>query len=118
MIDPEKQHDDLRLLSVARRNRWDVPQDFRAEIINRLKAIVTEGDDEIALKAIAEVRHLEAQNQKDDHKVVDVNVQQYNDQLDSIAAELGIPPGLILDATAESGGADNGTQANGPTNQK
>lgn len=37
----------------------------------------------------------EAQNQKDEHKVIDVSVTTRNDNLDAIAADLGIEIGFI-----------------------
>lgn len=37
----------------------------------------------------------EAQNQQDEHKVIDVNVATRNDNLDAIAIDLGLDLGLI-----------------------
>jgi hypothetical protein len=70
-----------------------------------------EGDPEIALKAIAEVRHLESQNQKDEHKAVDVSLRAEHDRLDAIARDLGIDVGLIANAEGQSGGSDSGVEA-------
>ena len=105
MLDPSKQHDDLRLLRMAVRKRWDIPEEFRSIAIERLQRILEEGDDEIALKAIAEARHMESQNQKDEHKVVDVRVSLEHDRLDGIAADLGIDVGTIEAVTREAGGS-------------
>jgi hydroxymethylpyrimidine/phosphomethylpyrimidine kinase len=63
-------------------------------------------DDEIALKAISQVRALVAQNQKDEHKVLDVRVQIRHDQLDGIATDLGIEVSAIENVQRE---ADSGT---------
>jgi hypothetical protein len=44
----------------------------------------------------------EAQNQADEHKVIDVNVSTRHDRLDAIAADLGIEIGFIEAATREA----------------
>jgi hypothetical protein len=110
-LDPAKQHDDLRLLRRAIKKRWDIPDEFREVIVGRLRDIIAEGDEEIALKAIAEVRQLESQNQKDEHKLVDVSLSTRNDRLDAIAADLGIDQGLIESIAREAGGGDSGDEA-------
>jgi hypothetical protein len=75
-----------------------------------------EGDPEIALKAIAEVRHLESQNQKDEHKAVDVSLRAEHDRLDAIARDLGLEVGLIEAAEGQSGGSVGGVEAVGVAN--
>jgi hypothetical protein len=107
-LDPAKQHDDLRLLRRAIKKRWEIPEEFREVIVGRLRDIITEGDEEIALKAIAEVRQLESQNQRDEHKLVDVSLSTRNDRLDAIAADLGIDQGLIESIARETGVGDSG----------
>jgi hypothetical protein len=48
----------------------------------------------------------ESQNQRDDHKVVDVSIATRHDELDAIAADLGIEIGLVEAADrAATGGA-------------
>jgi hypothetical protein len=119
-IDPAKQHDDLRLLRRAIKKRWEIPAEFRDVVVGRLRDLIEDGDPEIALKAIAEVRHLESQNQRDDHKVVDVSIAAGNFELDAIAADLGIDIGAIEAADrAAAGGAvaaqgDGGARAAAP----
>ena len=111
-LDPAKQHDDLRLLRRAIKKRWEIPEEFRDVIVGRLRDIIMESDEATALKAIAEVRHMEAQNQKDEHKIVDVSISARNDRLDAIAADLGIDQGLIESVARETGGGDSGDAAN------
>jgi stalled ribosome rescue protein Dom34 len=101
-IDPAKQHDDLRLLRRAIKKRWEIPAEFRDVVVGRLRDLIEEGDPEIALKAIAEVRHLESQNQRDEHKVVDVSIAAGNFELDAIASDLGIEVGVVEDATRKA----------------
>lgn len=114
LLDPAKQHDDLRLLRMAVRKRWDIPEEFRVIAIERLQKIVEGDDDEIAMKAIAEARHMESQNQKDEHKIVDVQAQREHDRLDVIASELGIDQGLIESVAREAGGSDSGDAIKDP----
>ena len=103
-LDPAKQHDDLRLLRRAIKKRWEIPEDFRTAIVTRLQDLVLSDDDEIALKAIAEARHLEAQNQKDEHKIIDVRVHRKLSELAGIASELGIDVDLVANAERASAG--------------
>ncbi len=116
MADPAKQHDDLRLLRRAIKQRWEIPAEFRSVVVGRLRDLIMEGDPEIALKAIAEVRHLESQNQKDEHKAVDVSLRAEHDRLDEIARDLGIEVGLIEAAERQSGGSVGGVEAVGIVN--
>ena len=104
LLDNKKQRDDLRLLHMAARKRWNIPDHVRQKIVERLTDIVDGEDDELSIKAIAEFRHLESQNQKDEHKLIDVNAATRDAELSAIAADLGIDPSLIIDATIEAGG--------------
>jgi hypothetical protein len=112
-IDPAKQHDDLRLLRRAIKKRWEIPAEFRDVVVGRLRDLIEDGDPEIALKAIAEVRHLESQNQRDDHKVVDVSIAAGNFELDAIAADLGIEIGAIEAADRAATCGSIATQSDG-----
>ena len=112
-LDPAKQHDDLRLLRRAIKKRWEIPAEFRDVVVGRLRDLIEDGDPEIALKAIAEVRHLESQNQRDDHKVVDVSIAAGNFELDAIAADLGIEIGAIEAADRAATGGAIATQGDG-----
>lgn len=49
----------------------------------------------------------ESQNVTDEHKIIDVRIQQRNDRLDAIAAELGIDPSLIIDAQGKGCSGDS-----------
>jgi hypothetical protein len=112
-LDPSKQHDDMRLLRRAINKRWDIPDEFKGLIVGRLKTIITQGSDEIALKAIAEIRHLELQNQKDEHKVIDVKLALRNTDLDEIASDLGIEISVIEDASRKAGISFDSTEVDG-----
>jgi hypothetical protein len=100
---------------MAVRKRWDISEDFRKIALARLAMIVSTGDDDIALKAIAEVRQLESQNQKDEHKVLDVSISARNDELDAIAADLGVEIGVIEAASRQTEGGVDRTERDGGT---
>jgi hypothetical protein len=82
--------------------------------MERLACILEAGDDDIALKAIGELRQMEAQNQRDEHKYVELKIQQQHARVDAIATELGVDPSLIVDATAASGGSIEGPEDSPP----
>jgi len=87
-------HDDLRLLGHAVKKRWEISDKFKATIVERLQAIIQEGDDEIALKAIAQANSLETQNQKDEHK----NLDELSSNIIKLANQLGIDVGAIANS--------------------
>lgn len=60
------------------------------------------GDPRAEATAVKNVIAMEALNQKDEHKVIDVRVVTRNDQYDAIAAELGIAPDLIEHAARQA----------------
>lgn len=65
--DGPKLHDDLRLVGRAVKQRWPIPEEKRVAILSRLFRIVEENpEDEVAIKAIAQLRGMEQQNQKDE----------------------------------------------------
>lgn len=106
-LDRERHAADIKLWRKAIRQRWNISEEFQTVALARLEKIIGNGqDDEIALKAIAELRHLMAQNQKDEHKVIDVHVQARNDELLEIASELGIEVSVIEHASRQ---ADSGS---------
>lgn len=60
------------------------------------------GDPRAEATAVRNVIAMEAMNQKDEHKVIDVRVTTRHDQLAGIAADLGIEVGLIEDAARQA----------------
>jgi len=88
---------DTRLAARALEQRWPVPDDVRAGLVRQMMAIVADRscsprERTSAFKAILAA---EAQNQADQHKVIDVSVSTRHDRLDAIAADLGLEIGLI-----------------------
>lgn len=100
---------DTRMIQRAFESRWDIRPEYRDVLVKRLVKIIADPNSSprevtAASKALIAA---EAQNQSDQHKVIDVGVQQRNLELDSIAAELGIEAHLVVDAQRESGKADS-----------
>ena len=99
---------EARLLGRAIKSRWEIPEQTKEVVIETLASIASDP----ALKESARVSACnaliaaEAQNQKDEHKVVDIGISKRNAELDAIAADLGIDPHLIVDAKVKSGGGD------------
>jgi hypothetical protein len=104
LLDRSKWHDDIRLLQVARKRRWEIDDSFRDLIVSRLRTVIEEGDDEIALKAIAESRHMEAQNQRDEHKALD----EFQNRVIELADRFGIDISAARIGEQASGGAGDG----------
>ena len=106
LLDPAKQHDDIRMIGMAIKKRWDISDDFRTIIVDRLRAVIQfTDDDEIAIKAIAKVRALESQNQKDEHKDLD----EFSNRVLELANRLGIATGdggAIAEAGIGAGRSD------------
>lgn len=90
---------DLQLLEMAVKRRWNVNLEDAAQTVNEL---LRSGDERIRARAASIAVVMEGQNQKDEHKAIDVNIQQGNDQLSKIAFELGIDPALIVDGSREA----------------
>ena len=105
LLDKSKTHDDLRMLQMSIKKRWDIPEDFRSVIIERLRHLIEMGeDDELALKAIGQVRLLESQNQKDEHKDLD----EFSNRVLELANRLGIETGDVGISDAIEGRTSGG----------
>jgi uncharacterized Ntn-hydrolase superfamily protein len=87
----------------AIKNRW-LTDDLKGEAIEAIRRGLRSGDDRAEQSAVRSLIAMEAQNQKDEHKVIDVRVETRNDELSGIAADLGIDISLIESAENE---ADN-----------
>lgn len=95
------------MMGMAVSQRWPISQEYRSAIITRLLKVVVDPSSskrEVTAAARA-LLSAESQNQLDQHKLADLSSERYNDQLSSIAADLGIDPALIIDATAQAGGS-------------
>jgi hypothetical protein len=103
-----------RMEARAMQQRWPIRDDYREAVIKRnMKIILNPNSTERAVAAASKVMlAAEAQNQSDEHKVIDVRVVTRNDQYDAIAAELGIAPDLIEHAARQADIALGATEAN------
>lgn len=93
--------------------RWDTSPEMRKRgLVEMAKILVsptaTSREKTAAFKAILAA---EAQNQTDEHKVIDVRVATRHDKLDAIARDLGIDPALIAAAEDEAAGGVAGTES-------
>ena len=96
-------YEEARLINRAARNRWDVPPDEMAKTIERVCYLRDNAlDESTQMMAVRAIVSMVGQNQKDEHKVIDVRVVTRNDQFDAIAAELGITPDLIEHAARQA----------------
>lgn len=102
------------MIERAIRKRWLTTDDVKAIAMDAVQRGLTCGDDRAEQRAIGNLLAMEAQNQKDEHKVVDVNVATRHDQLAGIAADLGIEVSAIEDATREADPRAGGTETSSP----
>jgi TusA-related sulfurtransferase len=101
------------MMARALTQRWPISDKVRKAIVGRLVQVVTDPQSsprEVTSAAKA-LMAAEAQNQADEHKLVDVILSTRNDRLDAIAADLGIDQGLIESIARETGGSDSGDEA-------
>lgn len=67
-----KLHKDLSLLSRALKNRWNIDPDKLRGVAEKAVELTKHPDERIALKACQVVAAMAAQEQKDDHKYLDL----------------------------------------------
>lgn len=104
---------EARLINRAVVNRWNITPDEMQKTIERVIHLRdTALDEATQMAAIRAIVSMVGQNQKDEHKVIDVRVVTRNDQYDAIAAELGIAPDLIEHAARQADIIAGRTEAN------
>ena len=96
---------DTRMMSRAIVQRWPMSEEVRRQVLEKLAEIVIdpESKNREVIAAAKALMSAEAQNQSDEHKVLDVQLQHSNDRLSQIASELGIDASVIYDAERASG---------------
>lgn len=103
---------EMRLANRAIKNRWDVPPEEMKKTIERACYLRDNGIEESTqTAAIRAIVSMVGQNQKDEHKVIDVRVVTRNDELAGIAADLGIEIGLVEDAARKADCSVGGTES-------
>jgi len=103
---------DTRLLARSVTQRWPMSPEIRKMVVAKLLKVMTSGEAsprEITSAAKA-LMSAEKQNQEDEHKLIDVSIEERDIALDAIASDLGITIDLIADAQRQSGGSDSGTE--------
>jgi hypothetical protein len=103
---------DMRMIERAIKNRW-LTDDLKADALAAIQRGLRCGDDRAEQTAVRNLIAMEAQNQKDEHKVIDVRVTTRHDQLAGIAADLGIEVGLIEDVAGKADSGIEGIKAAG-----
>ena len=94
---------DTRMMAKALTQRWPIKPEYREAIIRKLIQVVANPQSK-PREVTAAARALlaaEAQNQSDEHKVIDGQLTAGNFDMARIAADLGIEPSLIIDGTVE-----------------
>ena len=96
-------YQEARLINRAIVKRWDISPDEMKNTIDRVVHLRDYAEDEkTQMAAVRAIVSMVGQNQKDEHKVIDVRVTTRHDQLAGIAADLGIEVGAIEDAARKA----------------
>jgi hypothetical protein len=103
---------DMRMIERAIRNRW-LTDDLKQDAIDAVQRGLNCGDSRAEQTAVRNLIAMEQQNQKDEHKVIDVRVTTRHDELAGIAADLGIEIGLIEAAERAADFDTEGTAGQG-----
>ena len=94
---------EMKLVNRAIRNRWEIPPDEMQKTMERAFHLRDNATDEnTQMAAVRSIVSMVGQNQKDEHKVIDVRVVTRNDDLSGIALELGIDISLIEAAARDT----------------
>ncbi len=103
------------MMARAVMQRWPVTPEYRNIIIRQLMKVIADPNTSAREKTSAAkaLMSAEQQNQADEHKVVDVRVTTRHDNLDAIAADLGIDLGFIEDASRAAAGGIASPEADG-----
>lgn len=88
LLESRRLRSDLGLVKMAIRKRWSISDEVKIELIEKLSSIAELGTNEEALRAIEIIVSMEAQNQKDDHRLGQARIDDR--RLDAIAKDLGI----------------------------
>jgi hypothetical protein len=104
---------DLCLLERAVKQRW-LTDPLKPAAMQAIQDAMDSPDIRVRIRAAKILADMESQNQKDEHKIVDVNVATRHDHLSSIAADLGIEIGAIQDAAREASAGIGGPDAANP----
>lgn len=96
---------DTRMMAKALEQRWPMSDNVRKVVVARLAKIVADTSTS-PREATAAARALiaaEGQNQGDEHKFIDVSIEQRDAELDAIARDLGVTVDLVTNAQRQGG---------------
>ena len=96
---------DLQMIERAVKRRWNFDKSLAEKAV---EAGLQSHDPRVQVRALSIAVAMEKQNQADEHKVIDIDLQQSHDRLAAIAAELGIDAGIVIDAQRIAGGDAEG----------
>lgn len=84
----------------ALEQRWPINDTARKAIIGRLLRVIADPESSTreVTAASRAILSAEAQNQADEHKLVDVSISNRNFELDEIAREIGVDLSVVVDA--------------------
>jgi hypothetical protein len=99
------------LLTIERaiKKRW-FTDTLKPKAMAAVERALTCGDPRAGLRAAQILVLMESQNQQDEHKVIYVNVATRNDNLDEIAANLGLDIGVIQAIEGETNRSTEGVE--------
>ena len=98
-----KSRGDAVMLRKAMRGRWGDISELMEKAKEAAKDLMDCADPRAKAAGARLVDSMVRVHQKDEHKLIDVNVSTRDAELSAIAADLGIDPALIIDATVEAG---------------
>lgn len=92
------------MVETALRKRWNTPKELVEQaVVNALMS----GDDRAAASAARVAIAMEAMNQRDEHKAIDVTLHIRRDEVAAIASEFGVEVSVIEDAERSARGGDS-----------
>ena len=100
---------DTRMMARAIEQRWPIKPEIREAIVRRLLRVIADPQStprEVTAASRA-ILAAEAQNQSDEHKLIDASIQRRDNELAAIAADLGIEACLVIDAERTSSAGDS-----------
>lgn len=99
------------MIATSIHKRW-LTDELKPDAVDAVRKGLKSRDDRVRQAALKAFLAMEAQNQKDEHKLLDAQLQAGNDRLAAVAADLGIDPDLIVDrALAPPAGVEGDEQS-------
>lgn len=99
------------MMARALQQRWPINDKLKAGIVGALVKVLSDpqASSRERISAARALLAAEAQNQSDEHKVIDGQLTNGNFDMARIAADLGVELSLIVDGTVEKSGSTDST---------